>query len=161
MKIFSALLAFVIMFAGLSVAYADVALPPRPRNVKSDFITVDVDNDKNLSIKFEFPYECKYEYRLVDVWEDSKQVIHRDEILSGKGKYKSGNIVEDTVNLKDNLLIGSNIFVLTIEMSDIKEQTRFGVKTRRGTEKVTKTILIQHGTWNRTYGLRVYDGERD
>ena len=160
MKIFSSLVAFAMVFACLSVACADLPLPPRPRNVQSDFVTADITDEGELSLKFEFPYECKYEYHLIDVWKDSKQEIHREEILSGKGKCKSGEIVEDLVNVKERLRFRRNFFLLQIQLSDIKEKTRFGTKTRRDKEDVTKTIVVSLGSWGRIYDLRVYDGDQ-
>lgn len=160
MKIFSSLVAFAVVFACLSVACADVALPPRPRNVQSDFVTADITDDGELSLKFKFPYECKYEYHLIDVWRNSDEEICRKEILSGKGKCKSGKTVEGLVNVENRLRFGRNFFLLQIQLSDIKEKTRFGTKTRRDKEDLTKTIVVWLGTWGRIYDLRVYDGDQ-
>ena len=168
MKIFSSLVAFAVVFACLSVACADVALPPRPRNVQSDFVTADITDDGELSLKFKFPYECKYQYHFVEVWKDSDKEIHHTEIFSGAGKCKAGDIVEDGADLRRRLSGGEhnifggkhNFFVLTIETSDIKAKTRFGTKSRRDKEEITKTIIVSRGAWGQIYDFGVYDGDQ-
>ena len=150
MKIFSSLVAFAMVFACLSVALADVALPPRPHN-QGGFIDADIDNDGKLSLEFEFPYDCSYKYRLVDGT--------GAEILSGKGSYNAGDTVEAGADLK--LSIGKNFFTLKIETSDVKAQTRFGKKVSRDKNVVTKTLVVTKNLYGKRYDLRIYDDERD
>lgn len=151
-KIFSSLIAFVMMFACLSTASADVVLAPRERNVKNDFVTADVDDNGKFTLKFEFPFECDYAYQLIDK--------AGNEVLGGNGSYKSGDIVEETKYMQSRLTRVKNFFLLKTQMSNIKVRTRFGTKIRDGSESVTKTILIVHSSWNNQYGLYVYDGDR-
>lgn len=160
-KHFSLLIAFVMVFACLSTAYADVALPPRPRNVQSDFVTADIDDGGKLTLKFAFPAACDYEYHLIDRWEDSKKEIHHDEVKSGKGSYKVGDVVETVVELNSRLRGGKNYFVLKVQMSNIKKKTIFGTKTMRDKKEIAKTIVISLGSWNRIYDLHVYKGDID
>lgn len=163
MKYLSSLIVFVITFTCLSVAYADVALPPRPRNVQSDFITADIDDYGKLTIRFEFPADCDYEYQLIDRWENSNKEIQRKEIYSGKGSCKAGDVVEEVVDLNScsRILTGQNYYILKVQLSNVKEKTRFGVKVRRGKSDVTKTILIEGNVWGNLFGLSIYDGDID
>ena len=156
MKIFSSLLAFVMMFACLSVAYADVAPYPRPRPELSEtqFVTAEINNFGKLSVELEFPYDCSYKYRLVDKNTGK-------EILSGKGKYTEGDTVEESANLLGRLSVGENFFVLTIETFDIKAQTRFGTKTRRDKYTAIKTLVVTKNLHGKPYKVQVYDSERD
>lgn len=151
-----------MIFASLSVVYADAALPPRPRNVQSDFLTADIDDDGQLTLKFSFSAACDYEYQLIDRWEGSKEEIHRNEVKSGKGSYKVGDVVEEVVNLKNRIMPSrKNYFVLKVHLSNIKEKTRFGSKVRRGKIDVTKTIIIETSYWNKAYGFHIYNGDID
>lgn len=161
MKYFSSLIAFVMIFACLSVAYADVALPPRPRNVQSDFITADVDDNRKLSIKFNFPSECIYKYQLINRWKKSDEEIKYLTVKTGEGTYKPGDTVEEVIDLEHWLMDWDEIFVLRVQMYNVVEQTRFGTKIRQKTVRSTKTILIRTGSWKRIYDLRIYDGEPD
>ena len=153
MKNFSSLLAFVMMFACLSTAYADVALPPRERNVQSDFLTATVEDNGNLTLKFEFPYECNYAYQLIDKNTGAT-------IQAGNGSYKIGDTVEKFADLSGKLGRRKNFFLLKTQMSNIKVYTRFGPKIRDGSESVTKTLLIEYSAWVERYGLYVYDGDQ-
>ena len=153
MKIFSSLVAFAMVFACLSVAFADVALPPRPRDVQSSFVTADITDDGKLSVEINFPYECGCKYRLVD-----KNT--GDEIFSDEGTCDAGDIVTDSADLRERLSVGENFFLLTIEMFDIKAQTRFGTKTSRNKNVVTKTIVVTKNLYGKRYNLRIYDGDQ-
>ena len=158
-KIFSALIFFAILFTCLPAAYADVSLPPRPRNVQSGFITADTDGDKQLILKFDFPYECNYKYQFINVWEESEKILHRDKVHSGSGKCKQGDSVKEVVSLKGQTLGRRNQFLLKIQMTNIKEETRFGKKIRRDQKEVIKTLFVSVH-WGKIYDLRVYDGDR-
>ena len=153
MKIFSSLLAGVMMFACLSVAYADIAPYPRPRpNVDNQDVTATIDDSGNVSVKIRLPYECRYKYRLVYFDTGAK-------IFSGKGKYKSGDTITKSANLRDKLSDDKNYFALTIEMSDIQTQTRFGTKTRSDTITWNKTLLVEKISDGKFYRVNVYGGE--
>lgn len=154
MKIFSSLIAFAMAFACLSVAFADVALPPRPRPAENQFVTASINADGKLSVKFEFPYDCSYSCRLVD-----KNA--GEEIFSDKGNCDAGDTVEVGADLRERLSLGENFFLLTIEMSDIKTQTRFGEKIRQDKNTVIKTVVVEKYSFGKPFKVRVYDGERD
>lgn len=158
MKCFSSLIVFVMMFMSLSVACADVALPPRPRNVQNDFITADIDDDRKLTLKFEFPAACDYEYQLIDRWEDNEKKIHYNEVKSGSGSCKAGDVVEEVVDLSNRIMGGKNYFLLNIQLSNVKEETRFGVKVRHGKSEIKKTIVISKTIWGKIYDLKIYNG---
>lgn len=157
MKYFSILIVFAMIFACLPVAQADVALPPRDRNVQSDFITADIDDRGKLSVKFDFPSTCDYEYQLI-----GKKT--GKEIHSGNGSVKKGDVVEEFVDLPfmRSLSDGRNFFVLKMKLSNIREKTPFGTKIRSGNVYVTKTILVEVSfRQNKIYGLYIDDGEND
>ena len=160
MKIFSALIFFAMLFTCLPAAYADVALPPRPRNVQSGFVTADIDDDKKLTLKFNFPYECDYEYQLLCVWKDNEGNLLYPKIHSGSGKCKQGDSIKEVVDLNERLSFKNNLFLLKIKMTNIKEETRFGTKIHRYKEEVTKTLLVSSSFWGKIYDLRIYDGDR-
>ena len=146
-----------MIFACLSTVYADVALPPRPRNVKSDFITADIDDYGKLTIKFEFPADCDYEYQLIDRWEDTKKEIHYYEVKSGSGSCKAGDIVEEVVDLKKLIMHSKTYFLLNIQLSNVKEKTNFGVKVRHGKNEIKKTIVFWTH-WGKVVNLKIYNG---
>ena len=157
MKYFSALIVFAILFASLSVAYADVAPYPRPRPhhevTQTQIVTTSIDNLGKLSMKFTFPAACDYEYQLVD-----RQT--GVALKSGKGAYQN-NAVEDVADLSDRLGNEKNYFVLKIQMSNVQFKTRFGIKILSDKSIVTKTILVEKSSQNETYSLQIYDGDVD
>ena len=155
MKYFSTLIVFAILFASLSVAYADVAPYPRPRPhrevTQTQIVTTSIDNLGKLSMKFTFPAACDYEYQLVD-----RQT--GVALKSGKGAYQN-NTVEDVADLSSRLGNEKNYFVLKIQMSNVQFKTRFGTKILSDKSVVTKIILVEKGSSDNVYDLRVYDGE--
>lgn len=136
MKIFSSLIAFMIIFSCLSTAYADVAFPPSNK-VKSQFVTISADTDgiSKLRLKFNFPVECLYKYQLID--KKTEKEIH-----SGEGSCKKDDIVEEIIELQDWLSAGENNFALNIQMDNIAEQTPFGTKIRKESIRLERMILI-------------------
>lgn len=160
MKIFSALIFFAMLFTCLPAAYADVALPPRPRNVQSGFVTANTDDDKKLTLKFNFPYECDYEYQLLYVWKDSEKNLQYLKICSSSGKCKQGYSIKEVVDLNERLSDQNNLFLLKIKMTNLKEKTCFGTKIFRYKEEVTKTLIVSNSFWGKIYDLRIYDGDR-
>lgn len=159
MKYFSSLIAFVMIFACFSVAYADVAPYPRPRPDSRprpliQRVTADVTADNKLSLEFRFSAACDYEY----------QLIHQatgNEIYSSTGEYDYdlGN-VDEVVNLDNFLTEGQNYLLLKIRCYNIKEQTRFGSKIKRDKLNITKTLVISKDSDGKITNVRVYNGEQ-
>lgn len=169
MKYFSTLIVFAIVFASLSVAYADVARPPRPPHPihrphptpppqhkvsQTQFVTVKVDNFGKLVLRFTFPADCNYKYQLFDKESGEK-------IKSGKFSYRTGKTVERVVDLNERLTDGKNSFLLKIQMSSITEQTRFGKKIWRDKVKVAKELVIRKNNQDQKYNVRVHDVPAD
>lgn len=153
MKIFSTLVAFAMVFASFATVYADVALPPRPTPrpiVDSKIVTVNMNSDAKLFVKFVFPYDCNYTFLVFD---DRTG----EEIIIGEGACKPGDTIENTVDLRSRLSAGENIFRLNLLLTDIKIQTRFGKKIR-GDEEVNKVLTVQKFS-DRSYSLSVSDGD--
>lgn len=151
MKYFSSLIAFVMIFASLSVAYADVAFPPRPRP-ENQLVTIRPDDSGKLYLKFNFPDECLYKYQLVDKKTGG-------ELHSGEGSYKAGDTVEDIADLDGRLSVGENYFLLNIQMYNVVEQTRFGTKIRQKPVHLTKTIVIERTALGKISDFFIYDSD--
>ena len=150
MKYFSALIAFVIIFASLSVAHADIAFPPRPPSkAESQFVTISTDDQNNLYLQFNFPAACNYKYRLLDKRTEK-------EMLSGEGSYKTSDSIKDVVDLSERLSRGKNYFLLNIRLSDIREETPFGVKARNS-ECAIKKIIVIRTVFDKIYDFEIYD----
>jgi len=153
MKIFSSLIAFAIMFASFATVYADVAPYPRPRPrpiADSNVVAVNMDTAAKLSVKLNFPYDCNYKFLMFD---DRTG----EEIIIGEGACKPGDTLENTVNLQSRLSTGENIFRLSLQLTGIKIQTRFGTKIR-GDEELNKVLSVKKISGN-TYSLSVSDGD--
>ena len=159
MKIFSSLLAFVMMFACLSVAYADVPVPPRPDINRDPFVRADINKRGKLTLEIEFFSDWNYKYWLVDKNTGEKISSHDTKGLPRPPHGTSS--FHDSVNLRDRLSDGENYFLLTIEIYDIETQTRFGIKKRRDNITWTKTIVVEKNSADNSYSVRVYDGKRD
>lgn len=151
MKHFSLLIAFVMVFACLSTAYADVALPPRPRTtIKSQFVTASINKYGELTLEFSFEADCDYDYQLIE--KDTETTIH-----AGAGSYKADDTLKDVVDLQDWLANDSGCFLLNIRLTNIVEQTRFGRKISNSVVTVSKTIRVMKFRFGDEYDLRLYD----
>ena len=154
MKCFSSLIVFVMMFASLSIACADVALPPRPRPVvENQFVTIDKDVYKGIRLEFNFPAECDYEYQLIDK-------ATGDKISSDNGSYSDDYSKTYYLGLHKYLKgTCERKFLLKVQVSNVKEKTRFGVKIRKDKFNITKTIVVEADDEDGIINLNVYDGE--
>lgn len=151
MKHLSLMIAFVMAFACLSVAYADVAPYPRPRTtIKSQFVTASINEYGELTLEFSFDADCDYDYQLVEV--DTKTKIH-----SCAGSYKASDTLKDVVDLQDWLADDKDYFLLNIRFTNIVEQTRFGKKISNSVVKASKTIRVMKFPYGDSYDLRLYD----
>lgn len=151
MKHFSLLIAFVMVFASLSVAYADVAPYPRPRTtINSQFVTVSINKCGELTLEFNFDADCDYDYQLVE--KDTETTIH-----VGAGSYKAGDTLKNVVDLQDWLANDKEYFLLNIRLTNIVEQTRFGKKISNSVVTASKTIRVMKFRYGDSYDLRLYD----
>lgn len=153
MKIFSTLVAFAMVFASFATVYADVALPPRPTPrliVDNKIVTVSMNSDAKLFVKFVFPYDCNYNFLMFN---DGTG----EAILIGEGTCNPGDTIENAVNLQNRLSTGENIFRLNLQLTGIKIQTRFGKKVR-GDEEIKKVLIVKKIS-DRSYSLSVSDGD--
>lgn len=154
MRFFASICAALMIFASLSVVYADVAPYPRPRPPRpevSQKITASINSDNRLSLKFKFPAACDYKFQLTDTSTGNK--IH-----SGEGVYTSGSAIE-VLDLQDRLDVGENNFMLEIRGYNFKEQTRFGKKIKRGEIELVKLVVITQDS-SGELSVDIYDHER-
>lgn len=140
----------MMIFASLSVAYADVAIYPRsrPQPEIPQPVTATVTSDKRLVLRFTFPAPCDYKYQLIDNRTG-------EEIHSGKGSCENGNALE-ILNLNNRIKVGENHFRLKIHAHKFKEQTRFGTKIKRGEMDLIKNIVLTRGDTGRV-SVDIYD----
>lgn len=151
MKIFSSLMAFVMIFAVFATVYADVAPYPRPRpRPESQIVTAQVNNNDELTIQISFPDTCDYKYKIFDA--------SGELVKSGKDFREAGDTADIVVYSDDKFVAGEKKFyVLKLTLFDIREETRFGEKIKRGEKNFTKTIVLEKNSGKSS--VKVYEGD--
>lgn len=151
MKIFSSLLAFVMIFAFVATAYADVAPYPRPRpRPANQIVTAEVNDNDELIITLSFPVTCNYKYQIFDA--------NGAIVKWGKDSCDLGDTAEVIVYPDSKLVAGEKkYYLLKLNLSNIQEQTRFGAKIRRDEKSFTKTLVFEKNSDDTT--VKVLEGD--